>query len=180
MVCPGSGKTALARALGNRLGAVVYSSDRVRKELGGLAPTERAAAAFEAGIYAPQLTVRTYARLGELAQAALDGGTPVVLDATFREAADRQRLLSWADSRGVSAAVLLCECPEAIIRERLERRAMVGEGASDADWRVYLEQRERFESPTDGEAGSMLTVDTAPSLADVLERVLKELEAWPI
>ncbi len=47
---PGSGKSTLAAALADRLGYTLLSSDRVRKELAGLAPTQAARAAFGEGI----------------------------------------------------------------------------------------------------------------------------------
>ena len=41
---PGTGKTTVAGGVADRLGAVLLSSDRVRKELAGLNPTDPAAA----------------------------------------------------------------------------------------------------------------------------------------
>ncbi|GAA3340777.1 hypothetical protein GCM10020358_29610 [Amorphoplanes nipponensis] len=60
---PATGKTTLAGRVADRLGAVVLSSDPVRKELAGLAPVRSAAAAYRAGIYSPAWTERTYAEL---------------------------------------------------------------------------------------------------------------------
>jgi hypothetical protein len=60
---PAAGKTTLAGRVADRLGAVVLSSDHVRKELAGLDPVTSAAATYRQGIYAPTWTERTYAEL---------------------------------------------------------------------------------------------------------------------
>jgi uncharacterized protein len=174
---PGTGKTALARALAGRLGGVVHSSDRVRKALVGLAPTEPAGAAFDAGLYAPDQTRRTYSRLLELAAADLTAGTAVVLDATFRQASDRRQAYALAETAGAPCWFVECRCAEPAVRQRLERRAARGEGASDADWTVYLQQRERFERRGPEEAGRHLIVDTTVPLDRALNRALRPLLA---
>jgi predicted kinase len=61
----GSGKSALARALADRLDMPVINSDAVRKQIvgdvGNLVP-------FESGIYSQAMTERTYARMADLAE----------------------------------------------------------------------------------------------------------------
>jgi aminoglycoside phosphotransferase family enzyme/predicted kinase len=177
LVCglPGTGKTALARAMAGRLGGVVHSSDWIRKELVGIPPTARASAAFEAGIYAPGLTQRTYTRLLELGDADLAAGTTAGLDATFRSAEVRHLAYAVAAARGVPYFVVECQCPEAVIRTRMERRAAHGEGASDADWNIYLQQRSSFQRPTRDETGRQVVVDTAAPLAAAVERALARI-----
>ena len=53
----GSGKSTLAAGLGRKLAAPVVSSDRVRKALAGLAPTDRG----DAALYEPATVDRVYA-----------------------------------------------------------------------------------------------------------------------
>jgi predicted kinase len=66
----------------------------------------------------------------------------VVLDATFRDAAQRRAVTAIAESRGVPAVFVECRAPEERVRERLRsRRADV----SDATEETYLRQRD--ESP---------------------------------
>ena len=78
-----TGKTAIARALGETLDAPVISSDVVRKELAGLEPEERRFEPFERGIYSPAFTARTYDAMLERGRALLAQGRSVLLDATF-------------------------------------------------------------------------------------------------
>jgi len=169
---PGVGKTSLARALAARLGGAAYSSDLVRKALAGLPPAIRPAGAFEAGLYAPEITRRVYGRLAELARDTLRNGMTVVLDATFRCADDRRLAYQAAQDVGVPCWLVECVCPDEVVRVRLERRRARGEGASDADWGVYVKQRAAFEAIGDEPPARHLIVETTPDLPVALEAAL--------
>ena len=66
----GSGKSTLATALGRELAAPVVSSDRTRKALAGLAPTERG----DARLYAPEAVERNYVEVLSRAAACWNPG----------------------------------------------------------------------------------------------------------
>ncbi len=89
---PGTGKTTLGGALADRFGAVLLSSDRLRKELAGLDPETHVDAGFGEGLYDLGHTEATYAELLRRAEELLARGESVVLDA------------SWTDARQRSAA----------------------------------------------------------------------------
>ena len=55
---PASGKSTVARQLAEPFEALILRSDVRRKQLAGIASTRRAAAAFQAGIYATDVTAR--------------------------------------------------------------------------------------------------------------------------
>ena len=71
---PGSGKSTVARAFAARIGATCLSSDPLRKELAGAAPSARLAAPVGAGIYRPALTALTYRELLLQAERLLRAG----------------------------------------------------------------------------------------------------------
>ena len=73
---------AVAEAVGAPPGARVLSSDRIRKRMGGVAPTTPAAGA---GL-SPEVSRAVYDTLGREAEYLLALGHGVVLDATFRPA----------------------------------------------------------------------------------------------
>ncbi len=79
----GTGKSTLARALQQVIGARLLSSDLTRKRLARLDPGQPQAAAFEQGVYTPTWTRRTYQALWCEAEAALAQGYSVLLDASF-------------------------------------------------------------------------------------------------
>lgn len=181
LVCglSGTGKTTAARALGQRLNAVVYSSDRVRKELAGVPATARGPQAFEAGLYAPAVTERTYARLTELAREKLSAGTSVVLDATFSRASDRIAAVEVARSFGIPACIVECRCAEPTVIERIHRRAASGEGASDADESVYFGQRGTIQPVRGDESDVHLVIDTEVSVPRLLRQMLSAVSSVP-
>jgi len=136
----GSGKTVFSGLLVEEVGAIRERSDVERKRLHGLAAAERTGAAVGGGIYAPDATRRTYARLGEIARAVLDAGFPAVVDATFLVRADRDALRALARELGATFAIAACEAPERVLRERILGRARAGGDASEADLEVLARQ----------------------------------------
>ncbi len=131
---PGTGKSTVARHLARSHGFQVLSSDRVRKELAGLGPEDRAGAPPGEGLYTPERTASTYdALFGRAARAVLRGGR-VVIDATFSDEGHRSRLADLALELGVPSAVLVCTAADDVALARIAARQ--GD-ASDADAAVY-------------------------------------------
>ena len=171
---PGTGKSTLARALAGELGFTVIASDRVRKELAGLAPDEPAPAAFGEGIYTPAWTERTYRACLDRAGQALFRGERVLLDASFRQERWRRRLLDAAREWGVRGALLLCEAPPDEVRRRLARRTR---DPSDADWQVYRAMAEHWEPLGPETARASFAVPTGGSPRRALAAAREHLAA---
>jgi len=170
----GTGKTALARALGERLGWEVVSSDAVRKALAGLPPTQHHYEAFQEGLYSPAFTRRTYEELFHRARNILLQGDSVLLDATFRSRSLREEAALLAREAEAEFFVLETLCPEEVIRERLEQRA--GEASfSDADWQVYLREKERWEEITEVPPDQHLKIDTSAPVEAPLPGLVRRL-----
>ncbi|GDY29807.1 bifunctional aminoglycoside phosphotransferase/ATP-binding protein [Gandjariella thermophila] len=126
---PGTGKSTLAGQLADRLGMVLLSSDRLRKELAGISPITSAADDYRHGIYAPEHTDRTYRELLVRAAALLARGESVVVDASWTSERHR-RLAAEAAERTSSALVpLRCTAPAEVTVRRLRSRRG---GVSDA------------------------------------------------
>jgi aminoglycoside phosphotransferase family enzyme/predicted kinase len=130
---PGTGKSTLAGRLADRLGAVLLSTDRLRKELSGLTPESPARAGYSEGIYAPAWTERTYAELVARAGALLQRGESVVLDGSWNRATHRDRAAAVAADTHSRLVALRCTAAPEVAAERLRRRTA---GLSDADERI--------------------------------------------
>jgi hypothetical protein len=142
----GSGKTTVSEGLAQQVGAVRIRSDVERKRMQGLGAGDRSGAAPGAGIYRPDVTRRTYARLAELARAMLAGGQDVIVDATFLARGDRELFAALAQESGARFRIVACSAPLAILRERVAARASAGRDVSDADLAV-LEAQHRTREP---------------------------------
>lgn len=119
---PGTGKTTVARALAERLGAQVISTDDVRAALVSRGELSGEPGVLGAGLYTPENIDVVYADLLRQARLGLCGGHTVILDATWHDPRHRQ----WARdvAREVSAGVveLACAAPVQATVERIRNR----------------------------------------------------------
>ena len=159
----GSGKSYLARKLAEHLGYTVLRSDEIRKELAGLSPLQSAKTAYGGGIYTPEMTKKVYQTLVDRAKKLLSEGSRVILDATFLKRWQRELVLRHFPS----AVFVWVYAPEEEIKKRLAERK---NDASDADYSVYLRQRETFEPPTDLLTTFVLQSSEWKRLLDFLKR----------
>jgi aminoglycoside phosphotransferase family enzyme/predicted kinase len=166
---PGSGKTTLARGLAAEAGFALIRTDLVRKGLAGLPGGEVTAAPFEAGIYSPGWSDRTYAECGRRAEALLFEGRRVLVDASFRTEAGRRAFLELGTRWGVPALLLVCRAEPEVVRGRLERRR---DDASDADWSVYLRAAERWEECNESTRRATRVIDSGGAPQAGLARAL--------
>ncbi len=131
---PGTGKSTLARAVGERLGWPVLRSDDIRREIMGVRDdAQPLTASFEAGAYAPAATARTYRTMLERAGELIVRGQPVVLDATFNDPAFRRAVEELADTTTSDLVVLRCTVPPRVAEARVRARRQRGGDVSGAD-----------------------------------------------
>ncbi len=130
----GSGKSTVGRWLARHQGAVHLRSDAIRKHLAGQSPLTPGGAE----LYTPAFTEQTYATLISTAQALLNVGVSVVLDATFLRPEHRAALDAL---QGFTVHRLVCTAPEAHLRERLQRRT---QDASDATVDLLPQQQQNW------------------------------------
>ena len=150
----GSGKTGVARRLVELLGAVQLRSDVERKRLPGAGPVAQDLR------YGEDAARRTYARLGELARAALRAGWPVVVDAACLLAAQRRGLRDLAAELALPFFLVDVRAAPATLRARLAARQAAGEDASDADAAVLAMQLGSAEPLAPDERAQAIVIDT--------------------
>jgi len=129
---PGTGKSTVARGIGEATGWAVISSDEIRKDLAGLPRTPSDPGGFEEGLYAPDVSDRVYARMQELAGRHLALGRGVVLDASWSAASRREAARRAASAAGSPVIEIRCLLDPAIADARIAARRAAREGASDA------------------------------------------------
>ena len=97
-----SGKSTLARLWAEREGLACYNSDVVRKQLAGSEPEADCQDDFGRGIYTPEMTRRTYDALLDYAGREFEQGRSVVLDASYGNVDERNRVVTLATEAGVA------------------------------------------------------------------------------
>ncbi len=168
-----SGKSYLAAAWAKRHGFVHLNSDRVRKELAGAAARGRGAGADQ-GIYTPAFSRRTNDELLHRAAGALRQGRSVLLDASYQNRAERDRVRAWSRELGLAPHFVRCICPVEEVKRRLALRAADPQAVSDGRWEILQLQKERFEEPDELDEDQLLTVSTdrpVESLLDELDKI---------
>ncbi|MGN8200303.1 AAA family ATPase [Salinisphaera sp. RV14] len=134
----GSGKSWAAQRVAEHFGYIRIRSDIERKRMHGICPLTHLADAPGDGLYDAQTSAATYQRLFALAQMALRGGWPVILDATFLDRDQRQAARDAAHAAGCPFHILDMDVSPETARRRIQARGT--SDASDADTRILDHQ----------------------------------------
>lgn len=165
----GTGKSSLALALGEALGAEILRTDVIRRTIFPAA----SAATVHGGAYQPAARERVYEALLREADRALAARQAIVLDATFADARQLRAAYALAQRAAVLFLAVECDCPAEIALERIRTRAAAAADASHADELVYRDQRaNRQPWPADI---PQERVTTTQSLAASTQQVIRAL-----
>jgi aminoglycoside phosphotransferase family enzyme/predicted kinase len=179
----GSGKTTVAQALLETLGAVRLRSDVQRKRLFGSAPGAAGTSGLAAGRYAPDATRATYLRLADLARTVVASGRIALVDATCLARWQRDLFRELAASLRVPLVIVDCAAPEALLRQRIEARRAAGTDPSEADVAVLAAQLAAADPLGDDEIPLTLRVDAtdagATAMAALSGRILERCAGAP-
>jgi aminoglycoside phosphotransferase family enzyme/predicted kinase len=171
----GVGKSTVARALAERIGAIIVRTDAVRKRLAGLPLRERATSEFGEGLYSAEMGRRTYAEALRVAGGLLAAQWNVVVDGTFSSSSERQVAADTASRYGVPFHIVWCDAADAVIATRLRRRTRDRLEVSDGRVGLLAAHRLRYEAPR--RESSVVRVDAVRDPAASAERVLKVIGA---
>ncbi len=182
VVCVGgviaAGKSTVARAVARELGAPVVEADRTRKQMLGVDPELRVADPAWQGAYDPAFTERVYAEVLRRADAVLASGRPVVVDASFRSAAQRSAARALARARGVEIRFVECEASLDVCRARPARRE-TEPGVSDGRAAIFDDFVARFEPLAEVAPREHVKVGTEGGVETALARVREIVPTWP-
>lgn len=155
---PGTGKTALAEAVGRQLEVPVFAVAWIIGVLAPLGLVDRA----NRGPVAYELLTMLAARQLELGQSA-------ILDGMVGRVAVRERWATLAREHSATFAAIECVCTDPVVhRKRVSSRHERIPGWPNPGWDHVLEMRSRYE-PWSGER---LTVDALEPFEDNLRAVL--------
>lgn len=167
----GSGKTWFSERLVSVLPALRVRSDLERKRLAGLESSQRATAAIESGLYAADVTERTYETLARHCATGLRAGFDMIADATFLRRRDRARFHELAASLGAGFVIVECQASPELLEQRLRQRAAQQADASDADVAVLRYQLTHHDPLAAEEREMALRVDSGQDAAEAAVRL---------
>ena len=168
----------MAERLGHALDAPVIDADRTRKRLSGVTAKTSLEAPPFSGAYSAEATRAVYAELGRCARAVLQSGRSVVLDATFRSAAQRHELSRLAQEFGVDWVFVECRAAEDVVKARLKQREQ-GTHISDGRLGLYDSFKRSYEPVTELPKERHQIVDTGAEGQASLSAVLSSLGREP-
>ena len=119
---------------------------------------------------------RTYAELGRLARAELERGGGVIVDATFRNRADRAAFFEALGGLPEAAVAVECRAPLAVRLDRARRRFDTG-ASSDADAGVVRRQEDDGELAEDVPPGQHVVLRTDRPAEAALDDLAALLDA---
>jgi aminoglycoside phosphotransferase family enzyme/predicted kinase len=117
-----TGKSTVAEKLASLFSIPCIRSDEIRKSLFADLPEKSANTEFEKGMYTPEATSLVYGKMLVKAQAVLEKGKSVILDATCSRQKERQDILQLATDTGANIIFVECRCPDKKIKARLKNR----------------------------------------------------------
>jgi uncharacterized protein len=171
-----SGKSTVAQGIATVLDLGLLSSDRLRKELAGVAPETSRRAAYGAGLYSAATTQRTYDALADRARQALSRGDSVILDASFAKQVERQRMAALAQEMNARYCVLECWAPETSLQARLRERERSTTSVSDAREEILSEFQRDYEPMQTDEGVCWVRLDTTQRLEQCVQQALAAIQ----
>ena len=135
----GTGKSFVANLIAKHFGFYWIRSDLIRKEITLKDTSEKLSVGYMKGIYTPEVTKLVYHLMMELGRDCLKKGKGIVIDATFIEDWQRELALKYFPH----AIYINTVASEDVIKKRLMSRKDI----SDADYHIYLRQKEKWKDP---------------------------------
>lgn len=169
----GTGKSAIASALSDQKQIKYLSSDLIRKQVAGVAPTTHVSDAFDTGIYSIENTDSVYDTLFINAKKHLTNTHSVIIDASFKDRRFRRQAKCLAAQFGARFLTLECFCPSEIVIQRLKARESDPDNISDGRWEIYLKQKEVFEKVDELSGAEHLVIDCQQPVEQNVKNIIE-------
>ena len=167
----GTGKSTIAERLSDQTGFVVLNSDVIRKRIAGPLPSARTATDYQAGLYTPEFTRRTYDAMHAAAEEELRAGLGVIVDATYKDSAHRRVVRELSVRYHVPVLFVECQAPATIVEQRLQQRQRAGNSASDATSEIAQRERQSFPPFKDLPEQDHFVINTEGDVEAALSRI---------
>ncbi|MDJ0956640.1 MAG: AAA family ATPase [Arenicellales bacterium] len=164
----GSGKTFLSEQIARHLPAIHIRSDVERMRCTRLSQENKDTR------YSSKNIELIYGELLGIAEVVLHAGFPVIVDATFLLKTQRERFHQLATTFGIPFTILDFQCPEHVLRSRVQRRLEEGGDPSEATEHVLETQLQNLQALSPGENKHTIPIRTEQTVdvAMVVQHIL--------
>ncbi len=173
----GSGKSTWSASLIPTLPAIRVRSDVERKRLAGFSELQRSDSPVGGGLYAEDMSERTYATLARHAETGLRAGFNIIVDAAFLNSRQREIFEKLAERAEADFVVLECAADPVTLRNRITRRQSSEASVSEADLRVLERQLETSDRLSEAERRRTVSIDTEVDDLQNHREILGRIEA---
>ncbi|UCG01753.1 MAG: AAA family ATPase [Candidatus Heimdallarchaeota archaeon] len=165
---PGTGKTYLATELIQSLSEppIYLSTDKIRRNLFDF--SHHHYVPFGDKLYTQEKRDLVYNALYLIVEILLSQNLSIIVDGTFYSQTKRIPLIKICQQLNQKYYIIKTTCTEEVIKQRIQERKSQGDNASDADFNIYLEIKDRFETITTPH----LEIDTGKDLSIILKEVI--------
>jgi len=165
-----SGKSTITQALLEKVGAIRIRSDRERKRLFNIKPNQNSHANAGQGIYDAEATQKTYHKLLALTETIIDGGFPVIIDATFSKPEQRQLFKDLATKKHVRYIILEFSATHETLKQRIRNRK---NDVSDADITILENQIKKWNplEPNEMADSNIINTEESVDMADLIKQL---------
>ncbi|GAB4431746.1 MAG: bifunctional aminoglycoside phosphotransferase/ATP-binding protein [bacterium] len=165
----GSGKSSVAKQFSQNM--LILRSDEIRKKMAGSTKVGGKKFAVDKGIYAPEMTEKTYKALLEHTVRAATEGKRVVVDATFLKRWQRSLFLENAKKGGLNPLFIYFTAPDDLLLKRVAQRRRERKDLSDADESVLKHQLQTFEYPDELPSFRLMKLKNTGALKAVTKNI---------
>lgn len=169
----GSGKSTLAGQLAEQIGAFQVRSDIERKRLFGYRASAQTGSGIDGGLYTQEASIKTYQHLKDLAQAVLEAGFPVIIDAAFLKSGQRDLFRQLAAGCGVPFHIIAFQASDEELSRRIQQRQ---DDASEATMAVLHQQQQSAQPLSEQEQSDAIMINTESDNA--LETLLGSFDCY--
>ena len=121
------------------------------------------------------MTGKTYDRLLATAEAHVQQGHGIILDATFARREHRELLAEYFGKRGMAWRFIEVQASNAAVKQRLRVREAKSNQVSDARLEDFVKLTRRYESPAELSRDRLIKIRTSGPLAQTVTKALQSL-----
>ncbi|MFX0206131.1 MAG: AAA family ATPase [Candidatus Hodarchaeota archaeon] len=169
---PGTGKSYLAEALLKSLPnpPIYFRTDKIRRTLFDFSHHQYVP--FGDKLYTQEKRDLVYNALYLVVEVLLGQKLSVIVDGTFYAQTKRAPLIKICQKLNQKYFIIKTICAEDLVKQRIHKRRTQNDNASDADFDIYLEIKDRFETID----APHLEIDTGKDLKIVLKEVTSYID----